>query len=87
MRNEPWCSWWALAGAPDSVYAAGSTCEQDLLRASCWDVPPLSCPEEGVGPLGERLVQPLCWAGWNKGERAPGKQTSWQFQKVRFKSS
>lgn len=48
MRNEPWCSWWVLAGASDSMCATGSTCEQDLLRASCWDVSPLSSELPGA---------------------------------------
>ena len=48
MRNEPWCSWWILAGASDSMCATGSTCEQDLLRASCWDVSPLSSELPGA---------------------------------------
>lgn len=47
--------------APDLVFAAGSTCEQGLMRASCWDMPSQlgstlerGAPEEkGVGPLGE----------------------------------
>lgn len=40
-----------------------------------------------MGPLGERLVQLFCRAGWKEGEKDPEKQISWQFQRILFKSS